>query len=237
MSIAVVTGGVQGIGRAIVTALHERGDTVVVVDVAAADDERVQQLPYGCAYHRIDVSEREQVVAGMQAIIAQHGKIDILVNNAGVTCDGIALRQVPMQWRQVMAVNLDGTFWFCQAALVHMVRQRSGVIINMSSVVAQSGNPGQVNYAASKAGVESVTKTLAREYGKRGIRINGIAPGFIATPMTEKLADRVKEQAVARTALGRAGQPEEVAQLVCFLSSPLSAYITGQIIHINGGMW
>lgn len=235
--ISIVTGGVQGIGRAVVEQLCVRGDTVIVFDRVPLDDERVRKLPEAAFYMSVDVTEKSSVTNAMQEVVAQHGSIDVLVANAGVTADGLAVRLSEEDWNRVISVNLSGAFWCAQAALTHMIRARSGCIITMSSVVATNGNAGQVGYVASKAGLEGMTKTLALEYGGRGIRVNAIAPGLIDTPLTQKLKESVYQAACARTSLRRAGTPEEVAQLAAFLSSAQSSYITGQIIHINGGMW
>ena len=231
--VTVVTGGGRGIGLAIATGCAARGDTVWVIDVG----QRPAELPAALHYYQCDVRNNTEVTAASAHIIAQHGRIDFLVNNAGITADGLAVRLTPAQWTQVLEVNLTGSFFWAQACLRQMVKQRSGYIVQLSSIVASTGNAGQANYAASKAGIEALTKSLAREYGPRGILVNAIAPGFIATPMTDRLPENVKKEALARTALQRAGTVEEVAALALFLSSGGADYITGQIIHINGGMW
>ena len=235
--VVVITGGLRGIGRAIVDQFYQSKDMIWVFDKAPCDEPLVAQLPPEVRYRSVNVAQHDVVAATMQEIYTQTGRIDVLVNNAGITHDGLAIRLKPDEWERVLQVNMNGSFWCAQAVLGIMARQRSGVIINVSSVVASIGNPGQVNYAASKAGVEAMTKTLAREYGARGIRVNAVAPGFIATPMTAKLSEKNQEAAISRTSLKRAGKPEEVAQVVAFLASPAADYITGQIIHINGGMW
>lgn len=235
--ISIVTGGVQGIGRATVDALHARGDTVIVFDCVPDSDERVAALPQGVAYCSVDISSKEQAQQAVADVVIMHDRIDLVVNNAGITADGMAVRCSQEQWERVLSVNLNGAFWCAQAALVHMMRARSGCIINMSSVVASTGNAGQVGYASSKAALEGMTKSLAREYGARGIRVNAIAPGLIDTAMTQKLSPAAYDAACERVSMRRAGTPGEVADLVCFLSSSKSSYITGQIIHINGGMW
>ena len=232
--ITVITGGGRGIGKAIATECATRGDTVWVVDLAPQPPE---DFPASWHYYAADVSDHAAVEAACAHIVATEGRLDILVNNAGITADGLAVRLSPGQWEKVLQVNLTGSFWWAQAALRVMIRQRSGYIINLSSIVASTGNAGQVNYAASKAGIEAMTKTLAREYGPRGITVNAIAPGFIATAMTDALPEAVKKEAIARTSLRRAGTPEEIAHAVAFLTSGRADYITGQIIHITGGMW
>ena len=223
---ALVTGGLQGIGRAIVETLQQRGDQVTVFDVAEPSDDRVAALQQnGITYHQVDVSN----IASIQDAFSKIDTIDILVNNA--------------DWDSVLNVNLKGAFFVAQNALKKMLKNplaqpshARGYIINISSVVAAFGNPGQVNYVASKAGLTSVTKTLAREYGARNIVVNAIAPGFIQTPMTEKLSDQVKEMARQRIALKRFGTPDDVAHLVAFLTSGKADYITGHVIDVTGGM-
>lgn len=232
--VTVITGGSRGIGRAIATECAARGDSIWIIDLAP---QRPDDLPDSWNYYASDVSDHAAVEAACAHIVATAGRLDVLVNNAGITADGLAIRLSPAQWEKVLQVNLTGSFWWAQAALRVMVRQRSGAIINLSSIVASTGNAGQVNYAASKAGIEAMTKTLAREYGSRGITVNAIAPGFIATAMTDALPEAVKKEAIARTSLRRAGTPEDIAHAVTFLTSGKADYITGQIIHITGGMW
>ena len=236
-TVSVVTGGIQGIGRAIAAALRARGDTVVILDCVPKDDNRVGALPPGICYYAVDISNKQAVQKVMSEIVEECGGIDVLVNNAGIIADGIAVRCSQEQWQRVLDVNLSGAFWCSQTALYHMMRKRSGCIISMSSIVASTGNAGQAAYAASKAALEGMTKSLAREYGARGIRVNAVAPGLIQTPMTDALPSAVYDAACERISMKRVGLPAEVASLVCFLSSPESSYITGQIIHINGGMW
>ena len=235
--VSVVTGGAGGIGKAIVERLVQRGDTVIIFDCIPLDDPRVGWCRQTCEYVSIDISSHSAVHKACAALVKRYTAIDLLVNNAGITGDSLAVRLNPLLWKKVLSVNLDGAFWCTQAVLPAMMRQRSGCIITISSVVAHTGNPGQVAYSASKSGLEAMTKTIAREYGARGIRANGIAPGLIQTGLTERLPAKVYDEAIARTSMKRAGRPEEVAELVIFLSSEQSSYITGQIIHINGGMW
>lgn len=228
MKKAIVTGGARGIGRAIAMQLQTDGYHVYVFDAHHAAN-----CLNGVVYLDVDVTDQKAV----QAAVAQIGPVAVLVNNAGITRDGLFVRLSPDDWRAVMAVNLDGAYHCAQAVLPAMMRQQEGVIVSISSVVASTGNAGQTAYAASKAGLESLTRSLAQEYGRWGIRVNAVAPGFITTPMTELLPESVQQAACARTSLQRAGTPNEVANLVSFLVSKKAAYITGQIVHINGGMW
>jgi 3-oxoacyl-[acyl-carrier protein] reductase len=192
----------------------------------------VKALALGC-----DVAQAEAVDAMMDRCLAEFGQLDVLVNNAGITRDALALRLKQADWEAVMAVNLTGT-WLCsQAALKIMVKRRYGRIINISSVVGAMGNAGQANYAASKAGVIGLTKALAREVASRGITVNAVAPGFIDTAMTRALPEKVRAQLQDQIPMGRLGTPEDVAQTVVFLAGEGASYITGQVIHVNGGMW
>jgi len=233
----VITGGLRGIGKAIAQACAERGDTIWILDLDGQDAASVTSLPTSYNYLSCNIADQAAVEQAFAHIKQQAETIDVLVNNAGITKDGMALRFSPNDWKQVLDVNLNGTFWCSQAALKTMVRQRSGVIIMLSSLVAHVGNAGQANYAASKAGIEALTRSLAREYGKRGVRVNAVAPGFIETDLTAQLPASVREEALTRISLQRTGAPKEVAQLVLFLSSDQALYITGQTVHINGGMW
>jgi 3-oxoacyl-[acyl-carrier protein] reductase len=246
---SLVTGGAQGIGRAIVDTLQARGDTVFVFDYLKLVDERVQALTaQGVQYINIDVRSFEQIKHGFNELFLRlssqvHTHLNLVVNNAGVTRDNLAIRLTEDQWDTALEINLKGAFFCAQQALIRMIKQPElsdretrGYIINISSIVGQTGNPGQVNYAASKAGLIAVTKTLAQEYGKRGILVNAIAPGFIQTSMTEKLSDAIKQAALERTALKRLGRADDIAQAVAYLSSGNADYITGAVIDITGGM-
>lgn len=230
---SIVTGGVQGIGRAIVEQLLARGDEVTVFDCLPEADAAVAALvTRGAQYLRVDVASASSVEQGFAACSA----VDLLVNNAGITRDGLAVRLKESQWDEVLAVNLKGAFLCSQQALKFMMKARSGTIINISSIVGLTGNAGQANYAASKAGLIGLTKSLAREYGKVGVRVNAIAPGFIATRMTDALSDAVKQTILERISLQRFGEAAEVASLVAFLSSGNADYITGEVIAIDGGL-
>jgi 3-oxoacyl-[acyl-carrier protein] reductase len=186
---------------------------------------------------RVNVASRQEVQDFFNQIVKQSGRVDVLVNNAGITADGLLVRMKEDDWDRVLGINLKGAFHCTQAVAKTMMKQRSGRIINMTSVVGAMGNPGQANYVASKAGLIGLTKTAARELAPRGITVNAVAPGFIDTPMTEDLPEKVKEAMLAQVPLGLMGQPEDVAEVVAFLASEKASYITGQVIHVNGGMY
>lgn len=231
---SLVTGGVQGIGRGIVQELKDRGDNVYVFDICEEDDPRVQDLKkLDVFYIKTDISFVESIINGFKQI----SKLDLLVNNAGMTSDNIALRMSEKNWDSVLDVNLKGAFFCAQQAIKIMMRQKKGYIVNISSIVGQNGNAGQANYAASKAGLISLTKSLAQEYGSRNILINAIAPGFIKTEMTKKLPEKIQDSILQRISLKRFGDPQDVAKLVAFLSSGNADYITGSVINLNGGMF
>lgn len=239
---SLVTGGCGGIGRAIVETLLERGDNVFVFDCLPTDNEKVQELKSkNISYFQVDIANVESIKKGFSDLfdILKNKKqtLDLLVNNAGVAADNLAIRMSEQQWDLVLNVNLKGTFFCSQQVIKHMMKLRKSYIINLSSVVAMAGNPGQVNYAASKAGIIALTKTLAQEYASRNILINAIAPGFIETGMTNKLPEKIKNMALQRIALNRFGKVDDVANLVGFLSSGKADYITGQVIDLNGGMF
>jgi 3-oxoacyl-[acyl-carrier protein] reductase len=239
--VAVVTGGARGIGRAIAMTLAAHGANVVISDVnmeaaqKTADDIATTTGRRSLAV-TVDVSQSDSVENMVKQTLDAFGHIDILINNAGITRDGLLMRMKDSDWDLVMEINLKGTFLSTKAVLRPMMKQRSGRIINISSVVGIMGNAGQANYAASKAGVIGLTKSTAKEVASRGITVNAVAPGFIATDMTDKLSDDVKANFLASIPLGRAGSAEDVAQTVLFLASPQASYITGQVIHIDGGM-
>lgn len=236
---SVVTGGVQGIGKTIVSTLLNRKDNVFVFDCLDISHELVcaiQQL--GAKYIQTDISSTSSIKSAFDKMFAQLGNsnLDLLVNNAGITKDNISLRLTENDWDLVLDVNLKGTFFCSQQAIKKMIKQPKSYIINISSIVALHGNAGQANYAASKAGIIALTKTLAQEYASRNVLVNSIAPGFIQTKMTEKLPDDIKKIALQHIALKKFGTPEDVANLVDFLSSGKADYITGQTIEITGGM-
>jgi 3-oxoacyl-[acyl-carrier protein] reductase len=238
--VALVTGASQGIGRATALALSSAGARVIA---AARNRQKLDALAQEIAAAggqalavTMDVADAEQVKAGFKQGIEKFGRLDILVNNAAVTRDALSLRMKLDDWESVLRTNLTGAHLCIQQALAVMVRQRCGRIINISSVVAETGNAGQANYVAAKAGLIGLTRAIATEVASRSITVNAIAPGFIATPMTGPLPDPVKEAMLARIPLGRMGQDCEVAAAVVFLASDEAAYITGHVLDVNGGM-
>jgi len=236
---SLVTGGLQGIGRAIVETLQKRGDKVFVFDIVSLEDQRVQELQAtGVTYFSVDISRVSSIETGFSELfkILENQNLDMLVNNAGITKDTLALRMKEADWDIVFEVNLKGTFFCCKHAIKKMMRQKKSYIVSMSSIVGKTGNVGQVNYAASKAGVISLTKSLSAEYGSRNILINAIAPGFIQTEMTQKLPDSVKDQILKRISLKRFGNTDDIANLVAFLTSGNADYITGTVIDVTGGI-
>ncbi len=239
--VALVTGGAQGIGKAIALALAREGAEVAVTDVNKAGAEEAAQeiAELGGRTWALagDVSSFDEAREMVERVREEAGRIDILVNNAGITRDGLLLRMKEEAWDSVIAVNLKGAFNFCKAAVPAMVKQRWGRIINMSSVVGAMGNAGQVNYAASKAGLIGLTKSLSREVAVRGITVNAVAPGFIDTAMTQALSEKVRNALLAQIPAGRLGGVEDVVAATLFLASPMSGYITGQVLHVNGGMY
>jgi 3-oxoacyl-[acyl-carrier protein] reductase len=238
--VALVTGASQGIGRDTSLALAEAGATVAV---AARSEEKLSALVADIAAAggialavKMDVADAEQVKAGFKQILEKFGRLDILVNNAAITRDGLALRMKPDDWEAVLRTNLTGAHLCIQQALPPMMKARAGRIINISSVVAQSGNAGQANYVAAKAGLIGLTKAIAVEIASRNITVNAVAPGFIETPMTAVLADKVREELRTRIPLGRMGSAREIAAAIVFLASDEAAYITGHVLNVNGGL-
>lgn len=238
--IAVVTGGAQGIGQAIATTLAKEGADVVVADLDAERCQEtvdlVQQLNRKALAVSVNVGDWEQAKGMMDHVLKEWGRVDILVNNAGITRDGLLMRMKEEDWLAVLQVNLTGTFFCAKAVLPSMSKQRCGRIVNIASIVGAIGNIGQANYAASKAGVIGLTKTIAREYASRNITVNAVAPGFIDTAMTQHLSPEIKEALLNQIPSKRLGQPSDVADAVCFLTSEKAGYITGQVLHVNGGM-
>jgi 3-oxoacyl-[acyl-carrier protein] reductase len=238
--VAIVTGAAQGIGRAIAERLAQVGADIAVVDL---DASRAQETVAAVGRYgrraigvKANVAEWSDVKAMVDQVAAELGRVDILVNNAGITRDGLLLRMKEEDWNLVLDVNLKGTFLCTKAVLPVMLKQRAGAVVNIASVVGLMGNAGQANYAASKAAVIGLTKTVAREYASRGITVNAVAPGFIDTAMTHVLEGEAREALLKQIPLGRLGTPEDVAQAVRFLVSPSAAYITGHVLHVNGGM-
>lgn len=239
--IAVVTGASRGIGRAIALELASQGAFVVVnyngsKDRAEEVKKEIEAAGGKAEVYQCNVSDFEKCQAFIQDVIKTYGRLDILVNNAGITRDGLLMKMSEADFDSVIETNLKGTFNTIRFASRQMLKQRSGRIINMSSVVGIAGNAGQANYASSKAGVIGLTKAVARELASRGITVNAIAPGFIETEMTEVLSDAVKEASVAQIPLGRFGKPEDIAKTAVFLASDDAGYITGQVIQVDGGM-
>jgi 3-oxoacyl-[acyl-carrier protein] reductase len=239
--VALVTGAAQGIGRATALALAEIGAKVAVADVLADKLEDVAREIAGIGSEavaiRMDVSDAEQVKAGFKQALERFGRLDILVNNAGITRDALAMRMKPEDWDRVLRINLTGAFLCIQQALPVMLRQHSGRIVNVASVVAEMGNAGQANYVASKAGLIGLTKAIAAEVASRPITVNAVAPGFIATAMTELLPQKVKDEMLARIPQGRMGTDRDIATAIAFLASEEAGHITGHVLHVNGGMY
>ena len=240
--VALVTGSARGIGRSIAELFCAEGATVVVNDVGsdAGARETLASLETGGgkgSVEMFDVSDAAQVDAGVKNILAVHGRIDVLVNNAGITRDNLLLRMSEEEFDAVIRVNLKGTYLLTKTVTRHMMKQRSGKVVNISSVVGMMGNAGQSNYAAAKAGIIGFTKAAARELASRNITVNAIAPGFIQTAMTAALPEAVQKAFLAQIPLGRFAEPREVAELALFLASDASSYITGQVVGINGGMY
>jgi len=228
--VCIVTGGSRGIGLEIAKTFKEReAKTVVIADIQEPQEE-------GFIFYRVDVRDYQEVKKVVDDVVKKYGGIHILVNNAGVTRDKLFLRMKEEDWNFVLDVNLKGAFNFSHACVPYMIRQKDGVIINISSVIGIIGNVGQTNYSASKGALISFTKSLAKEIGSRNVRVLAIAPGFIETPMTEKLPEEVKKDYLSRIPLKRFGKPKDIAELVSFLASERANYITGQVIIIDGGL-
>lgn len=238
----VVTGGARGIGRAVCLAFAGPGANVYFnyscASAASSETERMVIAAGGYAKGmQVNVCSEKEAGVFFEKILEETGRIDVLVNNAGITRDGLLVRMKEKDWDDVLDVNLKGTFICTKIAAKSMIKQRYGRIVNISSVVGSSGNPGQANYVASKAGIIGFTKAVAKELSSRGITSNAVAPGFVETDMTASLSEKVKESMINQIPLGRAGKPEDVAAAVVFLASESAAYITGQVIHVSGGMY
>ena len=238
---AVITGGVRGIGKAIAGIFCENGADVILC--YRSNDEEAERTAeelkqYGTQVHLLkgDVADPQTAAEAAVKVRELFGKVDILVNNAGLTNDKLMMRMSPEDFTRVINANLNGAFYMMKELSAMMVKKRSGVIINMASVSGLKGNPAQVNYSASKAGIVGMTMSAAKELGRRGIRVNAIAPGFIETDMTAVLTDEQKKMAAGNITLGRMGQPEDIANAALFLASDMSAYITGQVISVDGGI-
>lgn len=241
--VVIITGGSRGIGRAIAFRFAVEKPKLVLLhydpDDSAAEETMARLAEKGvqAETHRLDVSSRGEVDRLFKEILSRFGRVHVLINNAGITKDGLLMRMSEEEWDLVLRVNLKGVFNCTQAVIRSMIKERTGRLVNISSVVGQMGNAGQTNYSASKAGIMGFTKSLAREVGSRGITVNAVAPGYIHTEMTSLLPDKVKEVFKQQIPLGRIGEPEDVAEAVYWLCSEGSTYITGQVIHVNGGLY
>ena len=234
----MVTGGAAGIGRATATGFVKEGAKVAICDVnPEAGKTTAESLGPEATFQQVDVSDNKSVNDWVESVVSQYGQIDVLVNNAGITRDGLIMRMKEADWDAVLNVNLKSAFNCIKAVSKTMVKQRSGRIINLASVVGVIGNPGQANYVASKAGIIGLTKAVAKELASRNITVNAVAPGFIETDMTASLPDKAREAMVAQIPLGRAGTARDIAAAVLFLASDQAVYITGQVIHVSGGMY
>ena len=239
--IAIVNGAGRGIGEAIARRLALDGARVACVSRSEANATKTSDAinavtPDAARPYAVDVADRKAVAGVCEQILADFGRVDILVNNAGLTRDGLAMRMSEEDWDLVLDTNLKGAFNFIQGVMRPMIKQRSGRIINISSVAGLSGNAGQANYSASKAGLIGLSKTLAKELASRSITVNAVAPGFISTDMTNILPDNVKTAVMSQIPLGRFGEPDDIAAAVAFLAGPTAGYITGQILTVDGGM-
>lgn len=237
---ALITGAARGIGRAIAEKFAAAGSDLVLCDVKeewlADTAEAVADKGRKAVCLAVDVSKAVEVQTAVDAALKTLGKIDVLVNNAGITRDGFLIRMSEADWDAVLAVNLKGAFLFTKAVAKHMMKQRSGVVVNLASIIGMIGNAGQCNYAASKAGVIAFTKSAARELASRHIRVNAVAPGYIQTKMTETLPEDMQKKMLEAIPLARFGVPDDVANVVLFLASDASAYMTGQVLGVSGGM-
>lgn len=241
--VIAITGGSRGIGRAVALRFAAENAKIIIVhydpDEKAADEtlELLAKKKIQAVSRKLDASSWQEVSAFFKEMIDEFGKVDVLVNNAGITRDTLLMRMSEQEWDSVIQVNLKSVFNCTQAVIRSMMKERYGRIVNISSVVGQMGNPGQANYSASKAGIMGFTKTVAREVAPRGITVNAVAPGFIDTDMTAVLSEKVREGFVRQIPLGRMGDPEDIAEAVHWLCSDAAGYITGQVLHVNGGMY
>ena len=235
--VAIITGGAGGIGYAAVKRYVEEGAKVAIVDYDKELGEKVAaEFGEQVAFFAVDVSKLDQVKNMVEQVVEHFGKIDILVNNAGITRDAMLVKMTEEDFDKVIQINLNGVFYCTQAVVPHMIAQGSGKIISTSSVSGVYGNFGQTNYAATKAAIVGMTKTWAKELGRKGINVNAVAPGFIATPMVEKMPEKVLQQLHGITSLRRLGDPEDIANAYLFLASDESRYITGHVLHVDGGI-
>ena len=236
--VVMVTGGAAGIGKVTAENFAREGARVAICDVnTEAGEATVKELGPEASFTQVDVADSASVSGWVETVINRYGQIDVLVNNAGITRDGLIMRMKEEDWDAVISVNLKSAFNCIRAVSKIMVRQKSGRIINLASVVGVMGNPGQANYVASKAGMIGLTKTVAKELGSRGITVNAVAPGFIETDMTAVLSEKAREAMLSIIPLQRAGTPQDVAEAITFLASESAAYISGQVLHVTGGMY
>jgi len=235
-AVVLITGGTRGIGRAIAERFKEVGAKVYITGTDLNRTKEVAQ-ELGVRGIKMDVSRSEEVQEGVSKIVQDEGRIDVLVNNAGITRDTLFIRMKEEDWYKVIDVNLNGVFRTTRAVAPHMVKNRRGVIINISSVVGFTGNVGQVNYSSTKSALIGFTKSLAKELGGRGIRVNCIAPGYITTDMTQAIPEKIKAELIKSIPLRREGEPREVADACLFLASDMASYITGTVLHVNGGLF
>ena len=238
---ALITGAARGIGKEIALRFAQEGANIAFTDLridenGEATKKEIESFGVKCEAYASNAADFQETESVVEKVVADFGKIDILVNNAGITKDGLLMRMSEEQWDMVINVNLKSAFNFCRIVAPLMMRQRSGSIINMSSVVGVHGNAGQANYAASKAGMIALAKSIAQEFGSRGIRANAIAPGFIETAMTEALSEEVRAEWAKRIPLRRGGKTDDIANVALFLASDMSAYVSGQVIQVDGGM-
>ncbi|HKI61964.1 MAG TPA: 3-oxoacyl-ACP reductase FabG [Mariprofundaceae bacterium] len=241
MRTALVTGASRGIGYVIAMQLAEAGYNLSICGTATATIEKAadairEKTGVEVYAKAVNVADSEALQTFVQETAKKFGRLDVLVNNAGITRDNLSMRMKSDEWKQVIDTNLSSVFFAMQAALKPMMKARFGRIINISSVVASMGNPGQLNYCASKGGIDAMTRSLAREIGSRGITVNAVAPGFIATDMTAELGEDAQKALASQIPLGRLGAPEDIAAAVVFLAGDAAGYITGQVLHVNGGM-
>ena len=240
--VALITGAARGIGKAIALKFASEGADIAFTDLVINDSAQetireIEELGRKVKGYASNCANFEETQAVVEEIVKDFGRIDVLVNNAGITKDGLVMRMSEQQWDAVIAVNMKGAFNFLHAVVPVMARQRGGSIINMASIAGQTGNPGQVNYSASKAGLIAMAKSVAKEMGPRGIRANSIAPGFIISEMTDALPQAVKDEYLKMIPLKRGGTVEDIANTALYLASDLSAYVSGQVIAVNGGMY
>ncbi len=238
---SIITGGAQGIGLALAEMFAENGSNIAICDInenaLKTAKTKLEKIGIKVFVKKADISKAEDCQTFVKDTIENLGDIDVLVNNAGVTRDNLTVRMSEQDWDLVININLKGSFLMSKAVLTHMMKQRKGSVVNISSVVGQMGNAGQANYSASKSGLIGLTKSLAREFAGRNIRVNAIAPGFVRTAMTDKLKDDIKEKLLATIPLKRFAEPEDIAKAALFLASEQSSYITGQVLGINGGLY